>query len=97
MAVFNYSGSLAASGSTVGERISQPFNIAISGTWVGTWALEALPNGATAWVNCLQSDGSQNSYSSNGLITVPNVFGDDMLFRLTFTRTSGTLEWRFFR
>lgn len=97
MAVFNYSGSLAASGSTAGERISQPFNIAISGTWVGYWKLEASADNGATWLNCLLPDGTENVFSLPGLVAVPNVFGDATLFRLTFTRTSGTLEWRFFR
>ena len=94
---FNYSGSLAATGSTIGYRIAEGCNIVLSGTWVGSVAVEALPDGGTAWVNCLQADGSANAYTTNGLIVLPNVFGDGTQFRLTFTRTSGTVEWRLYR
>ena len=45
---FNYSGSLAATGSTIGYRIAEGCNIALSGTWVGSVAVEALPDGGTA-------------------------------------------------
>jgi hypothetical protein len=94
---FNISGSLAATGSTEGHAIAEPFYIEVSGTWVGTWALEARASSSSAWVNCLNPDGTNNAFAGNGRVAVPNVYGDLSLFRITFTRTSGTLEWRLFR
>jgi len=90
---FLATGSLSATGSTETWGLSGPFNITISGTWVGSWALEASNNGGATWVNCVLPDGTPNAFSGNGLYVVPNVFQRGMLFRITFTRTSGTLAW----
>lgn len=95
MPSFNKSFSLAATGSSEGFRISGPFHVVLSGTWVGTVALEALVDGETAWANCLLPDATANAFTTTGLIAVPNVFGDGIQFRVTFTRTSGTVTGRF--
>ena len=91
---FNYSGSLAATGSSDGIRLSEPFNVILSGTWVGSVALEASGDSGATWVNCLTTDGVANGFTTNGHFVAPNVVGDALLFRLTFTRTSGTVNWR---
>lgn len=92
--VFSASGSLAATGSTDAFSIARPFNITVSGTWVGSWALEVSTDGGVTWVNAVLSDGSNNAWTSNGFWAIPNVWQRGVRFRLTFTRTSGTLEWR---
>lgn len=94
---FNYSGSLAATGSTEAYRISEAFNVVLTGTWAGSVAVEALPDGGSTWVNCLQFDGAANAFTTNGHFVLPNIAGDSTQFRLTFTRTSGTVEWRIYR
>ena len=91
---FNYSGSLAATGSSDGIRLSERFNVILSGTWVGSVALESSADSGTTWVNCLTADAAANAFTTNGHFVVPNVVGDALLFRLTFTRTSGTVAWR---
>jgi hypothetical protein len=48
-------------------------------------------------VNCLLPDLTANGITTNGMIAVPHVYEDGVLFRLTFTRTSGTVEWRMSR
>ncbi len=88
------SGSLAATGSTAGFELSSPFNFTLSGTWVGSVALEASTDGGTTWVNCVLPDGANNAWTANGFYAVPNVWQQGVQFRLTFTRTSGTVDWR---
>ena len=92
--IFSASGSLAATGSTEAFYIAAPFNITVSGTWVGSWALEVSTDGGVTWVNAVLSDGSNNAWTSNGFWAIPNVWQKGALFRITFTRTSGTLNWR---
>lgn len=88
------SGSLAATGSSDPFEAFQPFNITISGTWVGTWALEKLAANGTDWVNCVLPDGSLSAWATNGFWAVANNdFQHRASFRITFTRTSGTLVW----
>jgi hypothetical protein len=95
--LFNVSGSLAATGSSESFKISKPFNLTLSGTWVGTVALEASTDGGTTFVNCPMPDGTASAFAINGLYPAPNVFQQNVRFRVTFTRTSGTVEWRFSR
>ena len=92
--IFSASGSLAATGSTEAFYIAAPFNFTLSGTWVGSVALEASTDGGATWVNAVLSDGTNNAWTANGFYAVPNVWQQGVLFRLTFTRTSGTLDWR---
>ena len=93
--VFSKSGTLAATGSSEGFQFSKPFNLTLSGTWVGSVALEASTDGGTTYVNCVRPDGTLSAFTTNGLIPVVNVMEVGVLFRVTFTRTSGTLGWRF--
>lgn len=93
--VFAESGTLTASGSTRGFRFTKPFNITVSGTWAGSWVLEMSPDEGLTWTNCLLPDGTQNVFTTNGFVAVPNVWERGLRFRLTFTRTSGDLAWRF--
>jgi hypothetical protein len=88
------SGSLASTSNGTGATMPGPFNLWFGGTWSGTAALEASADGGTTYVNCLWPDGSVNAYTRNGLIAVPNIYEDGVLYRVAFTRTSGTLEWR---
>lgn len=91
--VFDKAGAaLAATGSTPSFTFSRPFNITISGTWVGSWALEKqAPDGS--WVNCVLPDGSLSAWTTNGFWAIPNVWQNGVTYRITFTQTSGTLEW----
>lgn len=91
--VFFEGGSLVSTGSTPGFALSKPFNFILSGTWVGTVALEASIDQGVTYINCVMPDGSASSFSTNGFYTAPNIWQKDVLFRLTFTRTSGTLDW----
>jgi hypothetical protein len=89
--------SLAATGSSSDPyRTNRPFNLTIRGTWVGTWALERSVPGSGVWDNCVMPDGSPSAFTTNGAFAVPNVFADDFEWRVTFTRTSGTLEGVFY-
>jgi hypothetical protein len=90
---FSASGSLAATGSTDGYALAGPFNFTLSGTWVGTVALEATVDNGATWVNCVMPDGSASAFGINGFYAVPDVWQRGVLFRLTFTRTSGTAAW----
>lgn len=94
---FAASGTLGASGSTPWFALSEPFNIMLSGAWVGSVALEATPDGGTTAVNCVLPDGTPSAFTANGLLTAPHVWERALQFRLTFTRTSGTLGWRISR
>lgn len=97
MAEFDVSGTLDATGSGSGQVIADPFYLVLSGTWVGSVALEASADSGSTWVNCLLPDGTANAFTTNGYIAVPNVFGRSTQWRVTFTRTSGTVAWRMFR
>lgn len=92
--IFSASGSLAATGSTEAFYIAAPFNFTLSGTWGGSVALEASTDGGTTWVNCVMPDGSASAFTINGFYAVPNVWQQGVQFRLTFTRTSGTVDWK---
>jgi hypothetical protein len=89
--------SLAASGSSPDPFVADgPFNINIRGTWVGTWALERSLPGSGVWDNCVLPDGSPSAFTGNGAFAVENVFGQEKYqYRVTFTRTSGTLTGEF--
>ena len=91
--IFSATGSLAATGSTDGFAMSGPFNFTLSGTWVGTVATEASVDGGVTWVNCIMPDGTASAFAINGFYAAPNVWQRGVLFRLTFTRTSGTVVW----
>lgn len=94
---FSEGGSLAATGSTPAFAISKPFNLTLAGTWVGSVAVEASTDNGGTFVNCVMPDGSPSAFTTNGMRPAPNVFQEGVLFRLTFTRTSGTVEWRLSR
>lgn len=94
---FSANGSLAATGSSIGYQFSQPFNLTLSGTWVGTVALEASTDGGTTYVNCIMPDGTASAFTINGFRPVPNIYQRGVLYRVTFTRTSGTVDWRLSR
>jgi hypothetical protein len=89
--------SLAATGSTADPWVADgPFNINIGGTWTGSWALERARPGTTAWFNCVLPDGTPSAFTNNGSFAVPNIFGvEPFLYRVTFTRASGTLTGEF--
>lgn len=87
------SGSLSATGSTDSLAINGAFNFTLSGTWVGTVALEASVDNNVTFVNCLMPDGTASAFAINGLYVVPNALVPGTLYRLTFTRTSGTADW----
>lgn len=95
--LFSANGTLSATGSTDGFAMSGPFNFILSGTWDGSVALEASADGGATWVNCILPDGTASAFIINGFYAAPNVWQRGVLFRLTFTRTSGTLKWRFGR
>lgn len=92
---FYKAGTLAATGSSEAFQFSRPFNMTLSGTWVGTVALEASTDGGATFVNCVMPDATASAFTINGLYAVPNVFQLGVLYRATFTRTSGTLAWAF--
>ena len=91
--IFSKSGTLAATGSGEAILFSRPFNLTLSGTWVGSVALEASTDGGATFVNVVKPDGTASAFTINGLYAVPNVWQTGVLFRVTFTRTSGTLAW----
>lgn len=93
-AQFNETGTLAATGSSPGFLFSHPFNLTLSGTWVGSVAVEASPDEGATWVNCPMPDGTYSALTANGFYPAPNVWQRGIQFRVTFTRTSGTLAWR---
>lgn len=89
--IFSASGSLAASGSSDSFALSGPFNLTLSGTWVGSVVVDASTDRGATFVNC---PGGNSPFTQNGLYPAPNVWERGVLFRVTFTRTSGTLDWR---
>lgn len=90
--------SLGATGSSPGWLAAGPFNLTIRGTWVGMWALERAASGTGVWDNCVMPDGSPSAFTGNGAYVVSNVVGNDAYeYRVTFTRTSGTLTGEFSR
>ena len=91
---FAVSGSLAGTGATAGFALSSPFNVTVTGTWEGSWSLERSADEGVTWANCLLPDGTPNAFVTNGAWAVPNVWERGMQYRISFTRTSGTLNWR---
>lgn len=61
------SGSLDATGSGDWTTMDGPFHIVISGTWVGSWALEASMDGGTTALNCVMPDGMMQPGDSGGM------------------------------
>lgn len=91
--IFSKSGTLASTSSSDALQFSSRFNITLSGTWVGSVALEGSTDEGATWVNCVMPDGTASAFTINGLYAVPNVWQKGVQFRLTFTRTSGTVAW----
>ena len=90
--------SLAATGSSESWKADGPFSINIGGTWTGTWALERSRPGTDTWFNCVAPDGTPSAWPSVGSWAVPYAFGgghEGWNYRITFTRTSGTLTGEF--
>jgi len=97
MAEFSKSGSLAATGSGEACQVDRPFYLVLSGTWTGTVVLEASADAGATWVAFAKPDLSATSWTANIFAPILAAFGRDVLFRVTFTRTSGTVNWRIFR
>lgn len=89
--------SLAATGSSPDPFVAGgPFNLTIRGTWVGSWALERSVPGTNVWDNCVLPDGAPSAFTGNGAFVIQNVVGTEKFaYRVTFTRTSGTLTGEF--
>lgn len=89
-------GSIAATGR------SNPFtpgpgntiNLTLSGTWVGTVALERSFDGGTTIVPCTLA-GAAVEWTANISEPVWQEPEDGVLLYLNFTRTSGTVGYRF--
>lgn len=91
------SGSLAATGSSEACQVDRPFYLVLSGTWVGTVVLEASADAGATWVTFSKPDLSATSWTGNIFAPILAAYGRDVLFRVKFTRTSGTVNWRIFR
>ncbi len=97
------SGTIAATGTTAatGTNLFIPnagygqgrFNLTISGTWVGSFVVERSFDGGSTWFAC----------TNNFAAVAPTANGSEVLieprpntrYRINFTRTSGTLAFRF--
>lgn len=97
MAEISKSGSLAATGSSEACQVDRPFYLVLSGTWTGTVVLEASLDGGATWVAFSKPDLSATSWTTNICAPILAAYGRDVLFRVTFTRTGGTLNWRIIR
>lgn len=93
VAGFSRSGSLASAESSTGYPIWFPFNIAIGGTWTGTWGLEVSLDGGSTWFNCTYG-GAPSAFTGNGFTPVPNVFQKGALFRITRSAGTGTMTYQ---
>lgn len=91
------SGTLANGESSVGHRMGGPFMFGLSGTWVGSVALEASLDDGVTYQNCVFMDGTPNGWTSNGVVAVPEAHARTALYRLTATLSSGSVGWRFAR
>lgn len=87
-------GSLDATGSSAGAIFLGGFNLTLSGTWVGTVALERSFDGGTTWVTAsTDSAGTASAYTANCSVVVWEIEAG-VNYRVTFTRTSGTVVYR---
>lgn len=87
-------GSLAATGSSSGAIFLGNFNLTLSGTWVGTVALERSFDGGATYVTCsTDSIGTASAYTANCSVVCYEPEGG-VFYRVTFTRTSGTVVYR---
>ena len=96
MAFTDATGSLASTSSAEGFERFGEFTLTLSGTFVGSIALEArpvAPSGGT-WV-AVATDGAGTASAFTApcrvIVTEPE---QGIEYRVTFTRTSGTVVWR---
>ena len=81
--------SLSATGSTDSLLVKEGF-VSLSGTWVGSVAIEVDPSGLDAWLPMRDQSGNPIAYTSNQTVAIDS--GAPVKTRITFTRTSGTLN-----
>lgn len=90
-------GSLSATGVSLAVEMDAPFNLSVWGSPGGAWAIERSFDGGTTWIPLSLSDGSANAFNGNVTLPILNVFEAGVLYRINWTRTSGTLFWRMSR
>ncbi len=96
MAFTDASGSLAATGSSSGYERFGEFSLTLDGTFAGTVALEArpvAPSGATWAPVATDGAGTASAFTAPTRVIVTEV-EQGIEYRVTFTRTSGTVNWR---
>lgn len=84
------SGTLTATGSSESAFFSGWFVLTLAGTWVGTVVLEAAYDGTNFVTVSTDGTGTAASYTANCRVAVFEPL-HGILYRVTFTRTSGTL------
>ena len=71
----------------------KPFNLVFSGSWVGSITVERQFGGAGAWFTCTYL-GEPVTFTTNASEVLEESEAN-VSYRLQFTRTSGTLDYRF--
>lgn len=89
------SGSLAATGQSAVFTPSpgRPVRLRLSGTWVGTAKVQRKDRGDATWRDMTAGGAAWASFTANCNEDVDEA-SEDAQYRVDFTRTSGTLEYR---
>lgn len=94
LGVRNFSETLAASGN--GQWWKPPcfgdFSLAVSGVWVGSWKLQRTFDGGTTPLDYTTYD--QPFSETTNMALDMSQSDQNCLWRLVFTRTSGSLTYR---
>ncbi len=96
MAFTDASGSLAATGSSSSFERFGEFSLTLDGTFVGSVALESrpiAPSGGTWVAESTDGAGTASAFTAPCRVIV-TALEQGIEYRVTFTRTSGTVNWR---
>lgn len=89
MAEVTHSGTLDATGNSGTVNMRGKFNISFSGTWTGTAALQRSFDGGTSWLTVYSTTSNAEQIGEE--------VEEQVLYRVGFTRSSGTLAYRISR
>ncbi len=95
-------GTLSATGVTPWVQVTGFYNVQLTGTWAGTAVIErSFDNGVTSSAISKDASGAPNSFTANMSLAVFEPENSDsitkkpnVLVRVNWTRTSGSLNYR---